>query len=139
MLQYLLSFVLAILIYFSTFFIEDIFPDIGYQILTYAYISILLGLILYYFLTTYLKIGLTILSFILNFIIWVAEQVNLEKEFHNTFFYQNDDAKIFVVLLGGFLWTTNKLLIDTLYIKLKAYVRPLSKLDNLFKKVRKEM
>ena len=45
------------------------------------YILIVLSQVFFYLLTTYTNIWLTILSFILNFVLWVAEQVNLEAEF----------------------------------------------------------
>jgi hypothetical protein len=133
--HYLFSLVLAALVFISFFLIEMI-PSPGYQFLTYMYISILLGLVLYYFLMTYFKIRLTILSFILNFVLWVAEQVNISSEFQDTFLYHNDNFRIAIVILGGFLWTTNKILLDWLFIKMKANANSSNHLDKLLEKVK---
>ncbi len=86
--------------------------DIGWHFLTVLYVLILLGLIAFYFLMTFTNFWLTILSFILNFILWVAEQVNFEKLFHDTFFYHNNKFRYGVIVLGGLLWAINKLIID---------------------------
>ena len=95
-------------------------PDIGWHFLTVLYLLIVLGQIAFYFLTTYTNIGLTILSFILNFVLWVAEQVNLESFFHDTFFYQDNNFRYAIVVLGGLLWAINKLIIDRLFIAFKV-------------------
>jgi predicted neutral ceramidase superfamily lipid hydrolase len=137
-LHYLLSLVLVVLVFISCFLLEMI-PSVGYEILTYIYISILLGLFYYYFLTTYLKVGLTILSFTLNFILWVAEQVSLSSQFHDTFLYQNDNFRVTVVILGGLLWATNKLLLDKLFIKLKADASSSNRLDILLGRVKNKI
>ncbi len=86
--------------------------DIGWHFLTVLYILIVLGQIIFYFLTTYTNNWLTILSFILNFVLWVAEQVNLESFFQDTFFYQGKNMRYAVIILGGLLWAINKLFID---------------------------
>jgi hypothetical protein len=90
--------------------------NIGWHFLTVLYVLIMLGQIAFYYLTTYTNIWLTILSFILNFILWVAEQVNLERFFHDTFFYQDNNFRYAIIILGGLLWAINKLIIDRLFI-----------------------
>jgi len=97
-----------------------IFPETGWSFLTVFYYSIILLQILYYYLTTYSKAVLTILSFVVNFILWVAEQVNLERSFQDTAFYNDIKYRVAVVLLGGLLWSINKLLIDRALIFMKA-------------------
>jgi hypothetical protein len=126
-----LAIVLAIIIHLLTA-LTGLIPDIGYGILTFIYIFIITGLIIYYHLTTYFNIGLTILNFVLNFILWVAEQVNIESTYHDTAFYQNGDFHILVVILGGLLWATNKILIDGIIMLFKVTRRSENRLENYF-------
>lgn len=138
LLHFGLSILLVILILSFTYLTEKIFTNIGYGLLTVLYILILIAQILYYFLTSYTKWGLTILSFVLNFIIWVAEQVNLERTFEYSAFYQDDDFGIKVTLLGGLLWATNKLLLDKLFEKFNLKMVTSNRLDNLWTNVTKK-
>ena len=85
----------------------------------------------FYFLTTFFNVGLTVISFVLNFILWVAEQVNLESTFHDSIVYQLNDRGFTVCLLGGFLWATNKLILDWVFIKCKAKIKPANRLNKL--------
>jgi hypothetical protein len=107
-----LSILLATLIWTLTIIFGKVFPDIGYGILTALYLFILIGQIYYYVLTTYYSIWLSFLSFVLNFILWVAEQVNFEKTFHDSFIYQTKDTGFMVLVLGGLFWTINKIFLD---------------------------
>lgn len=120
----LIHFAIAIAFAIATTALTDlttILPiDIGWHLLTVLYVLIVIGLIVFYFLTTYTNIWLTILSFILNFILWVAEQVNLESLFHDIFFYQDNNFRYGVIVLGGLLWAINKLIIDRLFIVFKV-------------------
>jgi hypothetical protein len=110
---------LAILIAISTsiltLLIIKLFPEIGWHFLTVAYINILLGQIIYYYSTTYTTFPLTVLSFVLNFILWVIEQVFIEQTFHDSFVYQDERFRVIVVILGAFLWATNKLILDKVF------------------------
>lgn len=106
--------------------------DIGWHFLTVLYVLIVLGLITFYYLTTYTNIWLTILSFILNFILWVAEQVNLERFFHDTFFYQDNNFWFGVIVLCGLLWAINKLIIDRLFILFKVNLSMTNRADKLW-------
>jgi len=101
--------------------------SIGWHILTIIYLLILLGQIFYYNLTTYTTIGLTILSFITNFIFWVIELVKFDNLFHDT--YPNDNYKILPIVLGGLLWGLNKLIIDKILKLLKMKFKSRNKLD----------
>jgi hypothetical protein len=105
--------------------------DIGWHFLTVFYILILIGLISFYWLTSYTNIWLTILSFILNFIIWVTEQVNFEKLFHDTFFYEENKFRYGVIVLGGILWTFNKLIIDRIFVLCKLDLSLKNRIEKL--------
>ena len=113
--QYLLGLGLALLTIPIVEGTLSILPDIGWHFMTVGYIAILLMQILFYYLTTNFNIGWTALSFVLNFILWTFEQVIIEKNFHDTFIYKGDNYKIGVLILGGLLWVTNKILIDKLF------------------------
>lgn len=89
--------------------------DIGWHFLTVIYLTIFILQITFYYLTTNFKFGLTVLSFVLNFILWTIEQVVIEKNFHDSFIYQSENWKIATYVLSGFLWVTNKILIDQLF------------------------
>ena len=115
-----------------------IFPNIGWHFLTVLYILIVLAQILFYFLTTYTNVWLAILSFILNFVLWTAEQVNLESTFHDTFFYQDKNFRYAVIVLGGLLWGTNKLLLDKIFERFNFKMRASNRLDNLWTSVTKK-
>jgi hypothetical protein len=95
--------------------------------LAYLYMFLILGgLLIHYHLTNLFRFILTILSFFVNFVIWTAEQVNLESTFHYTPFYQSGDYKYLIVLLGTFLWVTNKIIIDFLFILFKAQTKEMN-------------
>jgi len=132
----LLHFGIAIVFAVATAALTDLTTflpiDIGWHFLTVQYILIVLGQIAFYFLTTYTNIWLTILSFILNFILWVAEQVNIESYFHDTFFYQDDNLRYAVIVLGGLLWATNKLIIDKLFSVLKANLSLINRIEKIW-------
>jgi hypothetical protein len=91
---------------------------------------ILAGLLFYYDLMNFHKFVLTVVGFFLNFIIWTAEQVNLESYFHNTVLYQTKDYYFVVVFLGAFLWASNKLIIDFIFSFFKAARKDKSKFEN---------
>ena len=106
------------------------------DIIYYYHLFIVLGgLLLYYHLTNLHKFSLTILSFFLNFIVWTAEQVNLESEFHHTSFYQSGDNGFLVILLGGFLWTTNKIILDFIFKYFKAQRKDKMRLEVFLTKI----
>ncbi|MBP7810590.1 MAG: hypothetical protein KA163_14955 [Bacteroidia bacterium] len=101
----------------------------------YFYMFFILGgLLAHYHLTNLFKFSLTILSFFLNFILWTAEQVNLESTYHDTPFYQSDDYRLLVVLLGTLLWATNKIIIDWTFVLFKAKPKDKMRIELLLKK-----
>lgn len=108
--------------------------EIGWHFLTVLYVLILLEFIVFYRLTTYTKIWLTLLSFILNFVLWVVEQVNLERFFHDTFFYQDNRFRYAVIILSGILWAFNKLIIDRLFILFKANLSLTNRIENILQR-----
>lgn len=128
-LQYLLGIVLSILVIpiFSVTLL--LIPNIGWHLLTVIYITILIFQIIFYYLTTKHNLAWTILSFIMNFSIWTLEQVTIEKYFHDSFIYKYDNLNLNVLILGGALWTTNKIIIDKLFDFNKSIFKKKSKLE----------
>lgn len=68
---------------------------------------------------------------------WTAEQVNIESTFHYTPFYQTEDLKYLVFLLGAFLCVANKIIIDFVFILLKAEPKDKMNIELLTQKVNK--
>lgn len=122
---------LALLVGIAPQLIVRLFPDIGWHLLTAFYLIIACAQITFYLLTTFTGLWLTILSFVLNFILWVAEQVNLESFFHDAAFYQDERFRYGVIVLGGLLWAFNKLVIDRLYIVLKVRISIANRADRI--------
>ncbi|MGC1240900.1 MAG: hypothetical protein WA874_04890 [Chryseosolibacter sp.] len=111
-----------------TFLFVWSFSFLGYGALLFAYIFILLGLILFYKLTSVLSIGWTVLSFFMNFILWTFEQVVFEKRFHDTVLYQEEwVTQSFVLTFGSLLFAFNKVLLDEVFrlvgVKVKDEMR----------------
>ena len=120
-----LSLIFAFVIELISFLLSLI--SIGWHFLTIIYLLILLGQIVYYRLTTYTNIRLTILSFITNFIFWIIELVKFDNLFHVS--YPNDNYKIIPIVVGGLLWGLNKLTIDKIYKLLKMNFKSRNKLE----------
>ena len=108
--------------------------DLGWHFLTAFYLLILSGLIVFYIMTTYTNLWLTILSFIFNLLLWVAEQVHLERLFGETFFYKESQWEFAVIVLGGILWASNKLIIDRFFMLLKFNLSPFNRSDKFRRK-----
>ena len=117
----MLGFGLALLTILIAQGVLTIFPSIGWNILGVLYITIFTFQIAFYYLTTNFRLSWTILSFVLNFVLWTTEQVIIERTFHDSFIYQGGDWKLGVYILGGFLWVTNKIILDKL-ISLKKSI-----------------
>lgn len=108
------------------------------QIKFLAYFNLFLvlgGLLTHYHLTNLFRFRLTVLSFILNFILWTAEQVNIESTYYRTPLYQSTDYRYLVVLLGVLLWVTNKVIIDFIFILFKAQPKEMH-VEQLIRKFR---
>ena len=110
--QYLFGISLALLTTPIVKVTLSLLPDIGWHFLTVIYLIIFFLQISFYFLTTNFNFGWTALSFTLNFLLWVLELVVLEKNFQGSFIY-NDNIYIFII--SGIFWVTNKLIIDKLF------------------------
>ena len=113
--QYLIGAGLALLIIPIVEGALAVLPNIGWHFLTVMYITVFTLQITFYYLTTNFKFGWTVLSFILNFILWTFEQVIIEKTFHDSIIYNGENWELGVYILGGLLWVTNKILIDKLF------------------------
>ena len=99
----------------STYMIEYL----GWHLLTVMYLLIVLSLIFHYYKTSYHKpIWIVVISFIINFVVWVTEQVNIESMFQASWLY--NDNKVGAFMLGGLLWAINKFVIDFIYLKITA-------------------
>ena len=120
-LSLIFAFVIALILFLLSL------TSIGWHFFSFIYLLILLGQIVYYRLTTYTNIRLTILSFITNFIFWVIELVKFDTLFHNS--YPNDNYKIIPIVVGGLLWGLNKLTIDYIFKFLKMNFKSKNKLD----------
>jgi hypothetical protein len=113
--QYILGLTLGLLLMPITVGLLKILPDIGWHFLTLAYIIILLFQQIFYYLTTEQRLRWTIVNYIINFVIWTAELVTLEKIFGETGLYNAELSSYYLPVMGGLLWTTNKLIIDRLF------------------------
>ena len=127
--QYLLGLGLALLTIPIVEGTLAVLPDIGWHFLTVIYGTIFILQITFYYLTTNFKFGWTVLSFVLNFVLWTIEQVVIEKNFHDSFIYQGEKWKIGAYVLGGLLWVTNKILIDQLFDLNKSIQRQTCKIN----------
>jgi hypothetical protein len=127
--QYLLGIGLALLTIPIIAVTALVFPDIGWNLLYVVYIAIFIFQMVFYYLTTNFKLAWTVLSFILNFVFWTFEQVILEKNFHESFIYSGDHSQLGVFTLGGFLWVTNKIVIDKVFTFNKSIHKYKSKMN----------
>jgi hypothetical protein len=128
-----LLFIVGIIV-FSSNFLGAFSSSLAVIFLILTYISTLGGLIIFYVLTSQYKIGLSILSFLLNLILWITEQIILEKHFHNSYLYQEENVRIvFVLALGAFLWGFNKIVLDVIFLLFRPKLHE-SLLDKFLKK-----
>lgn len=112
-----LAFAFAVVFGGLNAFLLWMFISFGYAALTITYVLIIIGLVQFYKLTTVTKGWWTVLSFVLNFILWTAEQVNFEQAFHNTALYQDDIVSpIFIVSFAAILFAINKAVIDGVFM-----------------------
>ncbi|MBK6776127.1 MAG: hypothetical protein IPG74_09900 [Flavobacteriales bacterium] len=91
-------------------------PSIGYGILTVLYVLIIFAQGAFYGLTAVHGRLWSTISFVVNFILWVTELVQLEhllegSSTHRPLYY-NDSYYWLRFVLGGLLWATNKLVLD---------------------------
>ena len=131
--QYLLGLGFALLIVPIENVCVAVLPNIGWHFLTIVYVTIIVFQILFYHLTTCYNPRWTTFTFLANFVLWVFEQVQIEKKFHDSFIYQRDD-KIYVLVLGALLWVTNKVVIDHLVAANKSIIQKTSRINTLVSK-----
>lgn len=111
-----------------------ILPDIGWHFLTVLYSVILLLQVVFYYLASYHSLRWTVLNFVVNYVLWVFEQVQIEQSFGDSFIYQGEKNGVYVLVLGAILWVTNKLLFDAFLFRNKLIVRRPNRLDILVTK-----
>lgn len=133
LIQFGLAIILAVIIISLTNLLKTLPIDFG-TILTLFYILVVFGQILFYFLTSYCTFLYTIINFILNFIVWVAQQVHLEKTFHDSCLYENEKYSFVIFILSGFLWAFNKIMIDKILKFMKVDLLDTNIIDQVFVK-----
>ena len=135
--NFLCSFLMLVivgLISLSSNLLTSLSSSLAAFLLLLTYLSIIGGLICFYLLTTQYNTGLTILSFLLNFVFWTTELVGLEDHFHNSYLYQEENASaIFILALGTFLWTFNKIVLDLIFLLFRPKLQE-TRLDKFVKK-----
>lgn len=124
-----LSLLLATIVLSLSWFTVEMFPSLGYNIFFLVYIMIIGALIYYYNLMTYFGFRKSLLHFILNFVLWGLEQVLISTNFEKTFLYQDENYKALIVVIGGILWTANKLLLDTIFKTFNSRAAEMNKFD----------
>lgn len=135
--HFLLSIFLTVLTFIIIYTVGKLFPEAPYSegmetLLWSLSLSVILSITLFSFLTTYTNTGLTLLSVTINLFLWIVEQLFLEHSFHSL---TRDMDMILVTVLHfigvGFLWTTNKLLLDKVFEIFKINLRLTNRLDRL--------
>lgn len=113
--HYLLAIALGLLV-FGLSYLAMLIPMRGYGALWFMYAFILFAQGVFYGLTAVHGRMWSIVGFILNFVLWTTELVQLEHLLDGSathrFLYHNDDYYALRFILGGVLWATNKLIID---------------------------
>ncbi len=135
------SFLCSLLLFFivgilslSSNLLFSLSSTLGVILLLLTYASIIGGLLFFYLLTTRYKTWLTILNLLLNLILWVTEQVAFEEHFHNSYLYQDENVgAVFVLAFGAFLWTFNKIVLDTIFLLFRPKLKE-PRFDKFFRK-----
>jgi|GEM_PF-2893587 len=106
----------------------------GWNPVFIVYVFIGMELILFYFLTSYTNVSLSVSSFIWNFIFSIIELVCLDSYFQEVLSRIYDYLKYSVFALPGFLWAMNKLIIDRVFILMKFSLSPTNRIERLLKR-----
>jgi hypothetical protein len=123
--QYIIGFGFTILLIPIIEATIHFFPNISWKHASVILIfTALIFQILFYYLTTHYNFGWTALSFIINVILWTVEQVVIEKNFHDELLHHSNE----LLILGGLLWVTNKILIDKIFELNKSTTKGQSKI-----------
>ena len=108
---------LGLLVFMASFLLMLI-PGMGYGILTVLYALIIFAQGAFYVITAVHGRTWSTISFVVNFIVWVTELVQLEHLLEGTsthqLLYHNDSYYWLRFVLGGVLWAANKLLLDAI-------------------------
>lgn len=131
LIQFGLAIIIVVVIISLTSLLKTLPIDFG-TILTLFYLLVVFGQILFYFFTTYCTFIYTIIHFILNFIFWVAQQVQLEKIFQDSFLYENEKYSFIIFIFSGFLWAFNKVIIDKILKFMKFDLFDSNIIDKVF-------
>ncbi len=113
--HYALGIALGLLVFLISYLLMLI-PGIGYGILTVLYVLIVFAQGAFYGFTSVHGRSWSTISFVVNFILWVTELVQLEHLLEGSsahrLIYHNDSFYWLRFVLGGVLWATNKLVLD---------------------------
>ena len=111
--HYALGIALALLVSLVGYVLMLI-PGIGYGILTVLYVLILFAQGAFYGLTAIHGKAWSTISFLVNFILWVTELVQLEHLLEGSPAYKvlYKDQYWLIYGIGGAFWATNKLVLD---------------------------
>lgn len=114
----LVAFALVIAVGLLNYILLSLFSFLGYGAFIFSYLLIGGGLILFYKLTSvFIEKKWIFISFGINFIFWITEQILIEKEFSKTIFYQDEKiSAMFVLSLGALLFAINKSILDEILI-----------------------
>lgn len=121
----LVAFVIVIAVGLLNYILLSLFSFLGYGAFAFSYLLIIGGLVLFYKLTSsFIDKKWVFISFGINFIFWVIEQILIEKEFSKTIVYQDEKISIiFVLTLGAFLFAINKSILDEILILFGAKIK----------------
>lgn len=131
--QYILAIGLALLTLPLGYFFVLLKNNLGWNFQTIAFIALFFLQAFYYYITTNLNVGFSILSFIFNFILWVPEQVLIGHALDHIFIYQGH--LVGGAVIGGLLWASNKIFIDLLFSMNKKIMLRKSRIDLLLFKM----
>lgn len=111
--HYALGIALALLVSLVGY-VFTLIPGIGYGILTVLYVLILFAQGAFYGLTAIHGTAWSTISFVVNFVLWVTELVQLEQLLEGSSVYKvlYKDQHWLIYGIGGALWATNKLVLD---------------------------
>jgi hypothetical protein len=113
--HYVLAIALGLIVFLLSYVLMLI-PGIGYGVFTVVFALIFFAQGTFYRLTFVHSTVWSTASFVLNFILWTTEFVQLEHLLDDTsmhrLLYHNDSYYWLRFVLGGLLWSTNKLVLD---------------------------
>src|SRR5690606_10281627 len=113
--HYLLGIALGLIVFLLSYVLMLI-PGIGYGVLAVVFALIFFAQGTFYWLTAVHSRMWSTVGFVLNFILWTTELVQLEylldESSTHRLLYHDDSYYWLRFVLGGLLWSTNKLVLD---------------------------